>query len=224
MLKIRGILKKMLAKSREDRGSSALISFILLVPLFLGLVITAVDVSFYFSNRGQMEAIASDAARTVGIYGGAGTSDMATTIEKKYGNPTGACTSGRKDLNDGTSEENTARKNMFKEILGSNPANHTSVECNVAAAIANQQGLVSVSFDRSINPDLGVKCGPAVAATIGTRTYCDINYAYTGMPGSPMSFIQFRMEDGQSSGLLGVNKITKSSESEVANPPTTSRG
>lgn len=204
---LRRIFRK---KIRSDRGGSALISFIMLTPLFLGLVITAFDTSFYFSNRGQVDAVARDAARTIAIFGGNGDSERATTIEKTYGlNKTTACGSAR------------ANDAPLKDLwLSVNKTNYTPIECNALFALVSNGGLVSVSMDKTGE---GVNCGPAVASNVGSRTFCTISYTYDGMPGAPMSFIQMRQDDGTTGGLLSKNIVTKSSESEVMNPPLVTR-
>lgn len=200
------MLKRFLKqKAKSDRGASSLISFILLVPLFLGLVITAVDLSFYFSNRAQVEAVARDAARTVAIFGGDGDVTMATSIEKSYGTSRAtACSSGRADIT------NAPNKYIF---TNADKTDLSAVECNVLAALANNTGLVSIS-DEPVQVD----CGPRQAQTVGTRTYCTIVYKYSGMPGAPMSFVQMRQTDGSSARMLSTNTVTKSSESEVRLP------
>ena len=213
------MLKRFLKKkAKSDRGASSLISFILLVPLFLGLVITAVDLSFYFSNRGQVEAVARDAARTVAIFGGNGTAGIGsgsmTTIEASYGTKTiDACSDSRPDI------ANAPNKYIFTDV-SNKQSTKTAVECNVLAALANNNGLVSFSTQDPVD----VQCGPGVAASVGARTYCTIKYTYDGMPGAPMSFVQIRNDDGSVSGLLGSNAVTKSSESEVQYPNTVARG
>ena len=211
------MLKRILKKVKSDRGSSSLVSFILLVPLFLGIVATGVDLAFYFANRGQVEAIARDAARTVAIFGGNGNVAQATTLENSYGSSrASACSSGRSDLRD------APNKYLF---VDTNKASYTTTECNVLAAIANTTGIVSFSLDlteinegRAEPVSKAIVCGPDQATTIGSRTYCTINYSYRGMPGSPLSFIQVRGGEGTASGLLSSNTVTKSAESEVANP------
>lgn len=205
------MLKRFLKqKAKSDRGASSLISFILLVPLFLGLVITAVDLSFYFSNRAQVEAVARDAARTVAIFGGDGDATQATSIEKNYGTSRAtACSSNNPEIVD------APNKYIFTNATRTNLS---AVECNVLAALANNTGLVSIS-DEPVQVD----CGPSEAQTVGTRTYCTIVYKYSGMPGAPMSFVQMRQDDGSSAGMLSVNTVTKSSESEVAAPKLVSR-
>ena len=205
------MLKRFLKKkAKSDRGASSLISFILLVPLFLGLVITAVDLSFYFSNRAQVEAVARDAARTVAIFGGDGDTTQATSIERSYGTSRAtACSTSRTDITDAPNKyifTNASRNNL------------SAVECNVLAALANNTGLVSISDEPVV-----VECGPRQAQTVGTRTYCTIVYTYSGMPGAPMSFVQMRQADGSSAGMLSTNTVTKSSESEVAMPQLVSR-
>lgn len=204
---LRRIFKK---KIRSDRGGSALISFIMLTPLFLGLVITAFDTSFYFSNRGQVDAVARDAARTIAIFGGNGDASRGTTIEKSYGlNKTTACSAARAN--------NAPLKPLWLSV---NKADYTPIECNALFALVSNGGIVSVSMDKAGE---GVDCGPTAATKVGSRTYCTITYTYDGMPGAPMSFIQMRQEDGSSGGLLSKNVVTKSSESEVMNPPLVSR-
>lgn len=189
-------------KIRSDRGGSALISFVMLVPLFLGLVVTAFDTSFYFSNRGQVDAVAKDAARTIAIFGGKGTPTMTTSIEKSYGTTkAAACNAARAN--------SAPLKDLWVSV---NKTNYTPIECNALFALVSNGGLVSVSMDKTGE---GVKCGPERAANVGARTFCTITYTYDGMPGAPMSFIQMRQTDGSSGGLLSKNVVTKSSESEV---------
>lgn len=198
-------------KAKSDRGGSELISFILLVPLFLGLIVTAVDVSFYFSNRGQVESIARDAARTVAIFGGSGDHQKATSIEKKYGTSrASACSPTRADV------MNAPNKYIFSDAKKSTMS---AVECNVLAALANANGLVSVASKTPVK----VNCGPNETKSVGSRTYCTIEYTYSSMPGAPMSFIQMRQDDGSASGMLSKNVVTKSSESEVKLPGLVSR-
>lgn len=216
------MLKRFLKKkAKSDRGASSLISFILLVPLFLGLVITAVDLSFYFSNRAQVEAVARDAARTVAIFGGSGNSTKATSIEANYGveraDVRRACSSDRADITD------APNKYIYLEA---DKSTYSSVECNTLAALANNTGLVSISVDfkgTSLEGKKVVECGPEEATSVGSRTYCTIRYIYSGMPGAPLSFVQMRQDDGSSAGMFSRNIVTKSSESEVASPGLSNR-
>lgn len=198
---LRRIFRK---KIRSDRGGSALISFIMLTPLFLGLVITAFDTSFYFSNRGQVDAIAKDAARTIAIFGGNGNATRATTIEKSYGSDKStACSQSRAATN------NVPLPDLWTSV---NKGDYTPIECNALFALVSNGGLVSVSMDKGGE---GVECGPERAENVGSRTFCTITYTYDGMPGAPLSFVQMRQDDGTSGGLLSKNVVTKSSESEV---------
>lgn len=205
------MLRKFIKKLKSDRGGSELMSFILLVPLFLGLIVTAVDVSFYFANRSQVQDIARDAARTVAIYGGTGDATKATTIEKSYGlSRASACNASRADI------AKAPNKYIFTQAKRSEMS---AVECNVLAGLANSMGLVNFATKEPVK----VKCGPNEAKTVGSRTYCTVEYQYGSMPGAPLSFIQIRQADGSSSGLLSNNVITKSSESEVKLPGLVSR-
>ena len=72
-------------KDSKDRGDSELVSLVLLIPLIVGILFTMIDMSVYFSNRAQIQSAARDAARTVAIMGGNGTSLSGTPIEVKYG-------------------------------------------------------------------------------------------------------------------------------------------
>lgn len=204
-------LKTLRKKLKSDRGGSSLISFILLTPLFLGLVITAFDTSFYFANRGQVEAVTRDAARTIAIFGGNGDLAQATTIEKTYGqNRAAACSVARANA--------APQKELWTSV---NKSSYTPTECNVLYALVTNGGLVSVSMDSTAGD--GVKCGPRTAANVGTRTYCTVKYTYDGLPGAPMGFIQIRQADGSTGGLLSHNVVTKSSESEVMLPTMVNR-
>lgn len=197
------LLEKFKNKIESDDGASSIITFLIVVMLMLGFMITIIDVSVYFSNRSQITAAARDGARTIAIMGGNGTHDKATIIEKSYG----------------ISRAQACRGSDFKP--GFAPAvksTSTPVECNVLRNIQNNTGLISVSFDSS---DTGVKCGPSIATAIGSRTYCEVTYKYNGLPGSPIGWL--KTSDGYS--LLGKSVVIASGESEVnlSNSPLQNR-
>ena len=64
-------MKRFFKSFKSDRGDS-LVSFIIVVPVLLMILITSVDYGIFMLNRGQIQAVARDAARTVAIYGGNG--------------------------------------------------------------------------------------------------------------------------------------------------------
>lgn len=205
------MLKRILKRMKSDRGASSLISFMLVVPLLLGAVFMVIDFTFYNTNRDQVNAIARDAARTVAIYGGNGNATKATSIEKSYGmSRTNACSAGRSDIT------TSPQKYIF---INADRSQMTGVECNILAAMANNTGLTSISSKVPVK----VKCGPDSAPNIGSRTYCTVEYTYDSMPGNALSFIKIRNDDGTVGNPFSVNKITKSSESEVKNPTLVAR-
>lgn len=193
---------------KSDRADSSLVASFIFIPMFLGVTITGIDVSLFFSNRGQIESIARDAARTVAIYGGNGDATNATVIEKKYGsNKNVMCSSTRPGLN------GAKNKHIWDAIDGNTRANMTATECNILYAMALSDGLTSVGMENG-----SINCGPYQAGTIGTRTFCTIEYDYGSLPGAPLGYIHFRQSDGSMRGLFGHNTVTKSADSEVARP------
>ena len=66
-------MRKFLKGLKSDRGES-LVSVLIVMPLLVVMLVTMVDFSVYILNQGQVRAAARDAARTVAIYGGNGTS------------------------------------------------------------------------------------------------------------------------------------------------------
>lgn len=64
------MFKKLAKKIRSDDGDSTLISTVIILPFFIMLFFTVIDMSFWFNNRSMMTSVARDGARTVAIMGG----------------------------------------------------------------------------------------------------------------------------------------------------------
>lgn len=186
-------MREYLAKLKSDKGSSTIISTLMVTILLVSLIITAFDTSFYFTNRSAINTVARDGARTVAIMGGNGTASTATVIEKQYG-----------------ADRDTACSNAKIGRFGKAATDaSTAIECNMIAALNDSNALVSVTVE-------SVKCNPTATAKVGTRTECAISYSYKGLPGAPLNFIKTRNADGATSGLLSSNLVKVSSSSEVA--------
>ena len=119
-------MKRFFKSFKSDRGDS-LVSFIIVVPVLLMILITSVD--YGMLNRGQIQAVARDAARTVAIYGGNGDASKATPIENAYGVPRGLVCSSVSGW-------------------GVDASTSSAVECNTAKALQQQRGLVNVKVKK----------------------------------------------------------------------------
>lgn len=157
-------MKRFFKSFKSDRGDS-LVSFIIVVPVLLMILITSVDYGIFMLNRGQIQAVARDAARTVAIYGGNGDASKATPIENAYGVPRGLVCSSVGGW-------------------GVDASTSSAVECNTAKALQQQRGLVNVKVKK-------IECTPRVATSIGERVSCDISWEYGGVAGSFLSFIDY---------------------------------
>lgn len=125
------------ARCRSDRADSSIVSFIFIIPLLFGFLMTMIDVSVYFSNRATIQQIARDGARTIGIFGGAGTETTVSPLEKSYGQSVAACADGRS-------------------------LNKTSIECQVLDRYDDNVGLTNVAITQV---DCGPERSTAVGST-----------------------------------------------------------
>lgn len=195
MKRMKNVLRKITHRRLSDRADSAVITFILILPMFFSFIITMVDTSIYFSNRSVVQQIGRDAVRTVSIFGGAGNATQQTAIENSYGsnnceNPNGtgiALDASLKALTD----------------------NKTSIECGLVNKLAKSSGMTNISFT-------SVKCGPTVTESVGAETYCDIKWKYGGVPGSALSFIK-KTQDNETR-ITGSSEVKLDSTSLVLRP------
>jgi len=191
------MIKKLQDRIGSDRADS-LVSAVFILPMLFFMLVTTIDFGIYMSNRGQIQAVARDGARTVAIMGGDGTSTRSTNLEFAYGQSKEEACSG-----------------INTEFYKGNISSLSTTECNVVSALTSQSGLVNVTI-------ANVNCGPSVAGSIGERTYCEVNWDNGGIPGSAMSFAK---GSGDGKGLGGQHTTTGSAESEVqlTNSDTTNR-
>ena len=159
------MFRKFFKRFSSDSGDS-LVSAVIVFPVVIMFIVTSIDYSIYMSNRGQVQGIARDAARTVAIMGGNGNAAKATPIEKAYGQSRANACSGF---------------TVGKAAPGYRTTS-TAIECNVVRALLNQQGLVNAEITN-------VVCTPAAATFIGADVKCTISWKYNGIPASALGFI-----------------------------------
>lgn len=181
------MLKKLIKRVKSEKGE-ALVSTIIIFPLMVIMLVTAIDFSIYMANRGQIQGVARDGARTVAIMGGNGTATQGTPIESKYGN----------------SKTNSCAGIESKALKSST----TAIECNIIKGLESHNGLVNVEFQN-------VKCSPQKANFIGQRVTCEISWKYGGIPGSSLTLMRNAASFNEEPALRGVNTTAGSSESEV---------
>lgn len=154
------MLKFLKKRSKNEKGDATLISLIVALPIVLLVLFTLIDSGLYFMNSQSISSAARDAARTVAIYGGNGNSSKYTTIEKAYSVGT-KCTSDTKKLT----------------------ASGTSTECALVDLLGSSPMLSGVKINK-------VSCGPPVTTGIGQDVTCTVQWDYSGIPGSAISFIK----------------------------------
>lgn len=172
------MFSKLRGRFRSDRGDSTLVSTIIVMPLIIGILITMIDVSVYFSNRGQMLNIVRDAARQVAIFGGDGTATMATPLEYAYG------------VTRNTSCAGLSSSPVVSQAY--NPTTSSAIECSLLNSISKTAGFVSITVN-------SVQCGAAdssgnftgsTAISIGSQVGCQVSWQYNSIPGSGLGFLQ----------------------------------
>ena len=182
------MIEKMKKRVGSDRADS-LVSAVFILPMLFFMLVTTVDFGIYLSNRGQIQAIARDGARTVAIMGGDGSASSSTSLEYAYGqNRSDVC------------------KEVTDQYTGTNISNKSTIECNVIQSLSNNANLVNVEITN-------VNCGPNRATAIGQKTFCEVSWKNNGIPGSAMSFT--RGQDRAGDGLGGTQVTRGSGESEV---------
>jgi Flp pilus assembly protein TadG len=189
---------KLKEKFTSDRGDSTLVSTILVIPLILGILITMIDVSVYFANRGQVLNMVRDGARQVAIFGGDGTATTATPLEKAYGQSrTTVC----------------AGLSANPVISAAVKATTTATECSVLRNVGTTQGLISLRVT-------DIQCGVANSAgaftgtqttNIGQQVGCQLTWRYDSIPGSGLGFMERAktMGYGSAKSLKDMGHITK---------------
>lgn len=156
------MVKDFFKQFRSDRGDS-LVSAVIVLPLIIFLIFTAIDFSLYMGNRGMIQGIARDGARTVAIMGGDGTNNKGTTIEKAYGaSRASACN----DLDAASGYKST----------------NSAIECDLIKNLKNSKGLVNIQVN-------SVTCSPQYTTYIGQRVSCEIDWEYKGIGVSGLTFI-----------------------------------
>lgn len=189
---------KLKEKFTSDRGDSTLVSTILVIPLILGILITMIDVSVYFANRGQVLNMVRDGARQVAIFGGDGTATSATPLEKAYGQ-------SRTTVCAGLSSNPT--------VSAALKSTTTATECSVLRNVGTTQGLISFRVTN-------IQCGVANSAgdftgsattNIGQQVGCQLTWKYDSIPGSGLSFLEKAKSMGytDAEGLKEMDHITK---------------
>lgn len=178
-------VKKRIGSDRAD----SMVSAVFVLPMLFFMLVTTVDFGIYLSNRGQIQAIARDGARTVAIMGGDGSATLSTSLEYAYGQ-----------------DRATACNGAVTDQYTGNISSKTSIECNVIKSLNSNANLVNVEITN-------VACGPLRAEAIGEKTYCAVYWVNNGIPGSAMSFT--RGQDHAGDGLGGTQITRGSGESEV---------
>lgn len=177
----------------KDNGSS-IASALILFPLLFSLFISMVDFSILMMNRGLVNNVARDTARTVSIYGGAGTSTQQTSIESAYGFPvTSDCSS-------------PSSKNYVKD------STRNGATCIMKKQL-NEVGMIASNIKE-------VRCTPILTTHIGQDITCTVEWAYEGLPGSSISIIALLEPRGE---MVLSNVATAQSEVRLGSQDLRSR-
>lgn len=182
------VFKTLKDKNRRERGDS-LVSAVIVLPLIIAILFTIVDFSVFSVNRSIVQQASRDAARTVAIYGGAGTRGTATTIENAYGNNR-ACA---------TTEANASRAGSGFAFAKAYSSSSTPIECALMNTLEENVSLVNVEFEK-------VKCTPAFTTSVGQEVSCTVDWSYNGIPASGLTLLgMVKNSDGSQGRRLGLH-------------------
>lgn len=196
----------MLRKIKSNKASSALISFILIVPLFLGIVVTIFDTTMYFSNRSAVLASAQEGARYAAIIGGPGDSRRQTSIEREYGS--------ENNCGDVVPESSSDGNNYFDATT------RTPTECVVLKSLYNSSLTLTAIEDISCYAVTPGGSTTNFTTSIGDTVFCEVSYTYYGLPGAPLHWIQ----NGEGNGLMESVKVSATANAEVGGAALVLRG
>ena len=185
-------------RRRSDDADSTMVSFILIFPLFFGILMTIIDTSVYFANRSIVANIARDSAREAAIFGGPGTGQVESKLEQEYGS---TCT------------PTAAGGNTWGP-----DGQMSGVECQLANKLYYGSGLTNVKVT-----DVSCTTGQAdqLASKVGDVITCAVKWNYGGIPGSVLGFVRGNGSGGTNKAsdgtttILEVNNTTVTSQSEV---------
>lgn len=63
-------MMKLIRRTKDDKGASNTISFMVIMFFVMTMIISFIDVGLYFNTKNQMQAAAENGARSVAMYGG----------------------------------------------------------------------------------------------------------------------------------------------------------
>jgi len=177
-----------------DISDSNLISMVIMVPLFVALLITTIDLGIYFNLNTQITNIARDGARTVAIFGGNQRAN--NPIAETYGSWDSSIVCPPTLIVSSTGAPIGRLSGNFRETtaptwLSSASSNWGVAECQIAKIAEqtiNQRTQAEVTH---------VACGPA-RANLNQTVGCAIRWHYAGLPLSMFSFV--RLGGNQISG------------------------
>lgn len=170
----------------RDRGDSSIISLVIALPLVLAILFTIIDSGIYFMNSQIINSEANNGARIVAIYGGNGDAGEMTQIEAAYT----------------TADEKLACQGVSTSFA------RTPTECGIFRVLTESKMLTGVKINN-------VLCTPVRSLSIGADVSCTVDWEYSGIPGSAMSFISIPEEDGSRRSPFRHTETKGTAKSEV---------
>lgn len=179
-----------MAVSKEvfyDTGSGEIFASILNVIVSLGLIYGGIDVFLFFSNASSLETIATTGARTISIFGGNGTYNTATPLERAYGQLRGSLCN------------NSKITGRYVDKARAFTGTSTPTECALMGRIDSSTELVNVRVD-------SVTCTPTFATNVGQEVSCTIMWEYNPIVFKPMKLFNFGSRQSDGSLILKETK------------------
>jgi len=190
-----------------DRSQASIVTMVLLIPLFVGFMITMVDMAIYSSMATQMNTLARTGARTVAIFGG-NAPDTEIMRLWRTGDVAGAAPTDGSGWSTICAGSGTAGVSGIRLINSTDwDGLGTIVPQFIGSWSGTEVGLAECGLVQSIgsvnliaSQVQAVRCGPQ-GAFMGQTVGCVIIWEYTSLPMSTFGFINGRgMAGGGSAG------------------------
>lgn len=186
------IISKLRFRSASDSGDGNIIAALLILPMAFFLILTGVDMGFYFHNASSVSDSVRDGARTTAVYGHPGTLSRPSVIERQHG-----AEWGQDQIQAYNSNRNTESSNGDR-IYWAGGSVQNSVEMQIAQQL-EYDSLYNVEL-RNINCTTDRETG-----TENVRVSCGVEWRYTGMAGSLWSFVNNQQNDGWRETVVSAN-------------------
>lgn len=189
---MKNVLERMKAESSSDSADASIITSLMLLPVVFFLLISVIDVGFYFMNEATVTKAAREGAETAATLGGVGSAGFYAVAEHNY-----PARKSQSDLARGTNEFGFTVRN--------------TIEYLVAEQLVQTNSTYELHLDDVTcyvyRPEIGSRHNHRVQS-LGHRPICEVSWRYDGLPLSGWGMVQSRDDSGEIETTLTAGVAT----------------